>query len=809
VVAAKYRKTYLSEDVDGTSEMVPNSSTALEEVLVVLRIGMDKGQVGAKRKNPLICGGCSANVFAACKPEVPTLVPPRSVDLDVDDELTICNFCNCWLHPSCAEGHISKHVPGLICRGVRRERESEAKRQKLRELDEFHDQLVEELEQKADEEPPAEEEKDDDVVITTAPDPMGEFFATRKSLRRGNRDLLPRCDSSHSLGLSQQNYCTSCGSSDCFQKPDLCKEARTDELRRLLLDGFFKRDETTLVSLWDSMPRTVQEHDLQEMQQYLLTAVSRQIERKALSDNQKSEFRTAAKKRQQGPAANMEYEAKREIKRLLSCAEGNSAQPGYATMQRICQHTCMSMGPVAKTTAKRLNDQCQRGREFIPGSAADSVLHAATVNDLHRAIMHFQSGTPEVFMLSKEFATDFMKKVTREQLAPISWALQMCQLILERFDAKLENLQAEELRAENMAPEDAEVLGRMSESLSNRKGYSLRNKIQVTIEEIPLGDVPLDEVVIKDIPLRDAPSPEPAVLANDPGGRPSPSTTVDWDDANAMKAEAETQAIAEFKRAEAKFASSMGQAELVDNEETANSPVDEADFGGPEEDEEMLEPEAASNDAGEDSDTVEGAVKAAARSLNDAWQTHQYALALEKVESGEYVCTYYALAKHFKKEFHKGRMRKLTMYGIGSSKYVKLDKDGKKVPSSNQRVAEMVSGADTTGRSYQRDAAEEDLEKGMALTPEEITAMSPAARKIHAKVEEDRKIRRGEADVEADKALLAAEEGSWYCNNCWGINFPGILDCPRFIHLNENPNARFGSGKFKICGGSQTTTWGG
>ena len=60
---------------------------------------------------------------------------------------------------------------------------------------------------------------------------------------------------------------------------------------------------------------------------------------------------------------------------------------------------------------------------------------------------------------------------------------------------------------------------------------------------------------------------------------------------------------------------------------------------------------------------------------------------------------------------------------------------------------------------------------------------------------------------QANLGCTLYDPGSWRCNRCDNILSPGATECPNFLKI-ETEGSKFGSGKFRPCGGLQAEIWG-
>jgi len=206
-----------------------NISVALDEAYMLLRRGMDQNTVGLVRV-PDKCGQCQLDLLTEEK----------------NAKVRICPFCNCWLHEAdCYLKHTADHTQGILCRGFRR-------REAQRCLADVATKIKEEKEKET-----GQTEADVFGIVEPPPpappqdDPMSDFHKDRPSVdlkllkkeekfgKQGRRHL--RSDTSDEEQLEPAEYCTVCGSDDCWREPALCRSQNKKELQDLLVDGFLSR----------------------------------------------------------------------------------------------------------------------------------------------------------------------------------------------------------------------------------------------------------------------------------------------------------------------------------------------------------------------------------------------------------------------------------------------------------------------------------------------------------------------------------------------------------------------------------------
>ena len=174
-------------------------------------------------------------------------------------ENEICRFCGLWTHGGvCAAHHMQSHVVQNLSRGLHRQNKAERRAEELAKYAreqagtlEAQRELAAVLEgQDPDRERPAPPPQDDPMGIFHADRPcIDELLRTRGRERTGqqrrNRRIDQQGESSEEEGLEVADYCTACGSEDCFIPPGECRE----QGRRYLLPAAVEK--LTEVIGWD------------------------------------------------------------------------------------------------------------------------------------------------------------------------------------------------------------------------------------------------------------------------------------------------------------------------------------------------------------------------------------------------------------------------------------------------------------------------------------------------------------------------------------------------------------------------------
>lgn len=180
---------------------VDGIGAVVDHVIDYCRADMKRLGVGMKRVSNL-CSECHT-VFVFVPPNRSKHKVPVALASAEDLKCKICMLCNEWIHPTCYEIHVGKHVPNAICKGFRREAERLTAVQA--HVDIFGKLDVPDL------------------------SPLDENFSMyfQKPKRRRNIDEISArsLQEANSLeeGAAPANFCSQCGSDSCVRKGFICR----------------------------------------------------------------------------------------------------------------------------------------------------------------------------------------------------------------------------------------------------------------------------------------------------------------------------------------------------------------------------------------------------------------------------------------------------------------------------------------------------------------------------------------------------------------------------------------------------------
>ena len=254
-------------------------------------------------------------------------------------------------------------------------------------------------------------------------DPMGAFFQDRpavdlKAIRKSPSELKKarenlRSDTSEEEDLELAEFCTACGSSDCWRDKDLCTYQKKAEVDDMMILGFFSVFKTRPDAFgWCGDHGMVAVHEM----------LAERGKRREIRQKQKA---AAYAKRRKSTGVNLERMMAPETPRE------------YAGVARVIDNSTLSFGGTALELKKGMEEMVSRGQEYKEGTGADTLLRAASLNSLSRAIASWRSCAVPVFRESKPFVLEFLSKVSPNNFAATEWALPACRKIMLGYDARL------------------------------------------------------------------------------------------------------------------------------------------------------------------------------------------------------------------------------------------------------------------------------------------------------------------------------------------------------------------------------------
>ena len=348
--------------------------TVLEEFYRVYRLGANPVKVGATRDTTPCCV-CTEGWWHA------EILKPR--------EMTVCPRCNRWAHQGCMEDHLTGHAMELLGRGLHRDKEAMARREAA---------VAHEVDTPSPAGPAASAVPDGD-------DPMGDFFTARpkvdveeivKERKRTEgesyaRRMAQQGASSEEEGLRPAEFCTACGSEECWVPPIRCRA----QCRRQSMQGLLDALGTSRQIVGPMSQATVRSELIPLSEKW----AARVLER----DETKREVRKRRKERHQGEGTAFWGKP--------DWLEPNCDVATIETWSRAVLHASSGQGVTINRESRRMASALTRGREYTPGSGADALRRTECLDLLKKAVLAFRSTTPSVVRRAKEHVMIYLSKV--------------------------------------------------------------------------------------------------------------------------------------------------------------------------------------------------------------------------------------------------------------------------------------------------------------------------------------------------------------------------------------------------------------